>query len=96
MAFEKGTAMKLPIPFVAQPPPIQMDDTGVLRVGERASGWRRLSTPSIAVVLPKRFCSNIPHLTWPTFTPSSRTICGLAKRSMPIGRNVAAKRSNCL
>jgi uncharacterized protein (DUF433 family) len=25
--------MKLPIPFVAQPPPIQEDDAGVLRVG---------------------------------------------------------------
>jgi uncharacterized protein (DUF433 family) len=25
--------MKLPIPFMAQPPPIQEDDTGVLRVG---------------------------------------------------------------
>ena len=26
--------MKLPIPFVAQPPPIQVDEAGVLRVGE--------------------------------------------------------------
>ena len=26
--------MKLPIPFVAQPPPIQANDAGVLRVGE--------------------------------------------------------------
>ncbi|HEY7491654.1 MAG TPA: DUF433 domain-containing protein [Candidatus Tectomicrobia bacterium] len=25
--------MKLPIPFVAQPPPIQADDAGVIRVG---------------------------------------------------------------
>ena len=25
--------MKLPVPFVAQPPPIQADDAGVLRVG---------------------------------------------------------------
>lgn len=25
--------MKLPIPFVAQPPPLQTDDAGILRVG---------------------------------------------------------------
>ena len=32
-ASEKGTSRKLPISFVAQPPPLQTDDAGVLRVG---------------------------------------------------------------
>jgi uncharacterized protein (DUF433 family) len=32
-ACEKETSMKLPISFVAQPPPIQADEEGLLRVG---------------------------------------------------------------
>ena len=55
--------MKLPILFVAQPPPIQADDDGVLRVGGTRVRLETIINAFKSGSAAEESCSNIPPST---------------------------------
>ena len=60
--------MTLPITFVAKPPPLSVDDDGVLRVGGTRVRLETVINALLAVRL-KKFCSSIPRRNSRISTP---------------------------